>query len=191
MSNATREKDQRARQRLHKPVTPEDEISVSPSKAENPLPFSEFLIPAADNHGHSDRVVVRLPPSMGHQLRLIAGGGKLPLEDTSAVARWCIYKGLQRLEEFVDDPRVSSLQALLNSWIQACQYEEEHATLSRTIEKVVVSVNSLVQNGHTERAQKMVKKISKDLGKIQDRYWRKKFQREISRKLGFLLRGDE
>jgi hypothetical protein len=166
-------------------------ISLDPDDAERSFPVSEFTIPAQDSHGHTAKVISRVPPNFKHQISVILS--KQPFNqvwDTeSDFLRWCIFLGLTRVTEALKDPEVTSLMALIAGHVEAARIEQEHLRFGESLQKISGTVAELMNKGAAPQAKKIILGIKLHIEQIDDPFWRTKYQEELIDRFEFLIGG--
>lgn len=164
------------------------EISTDPSDAEAQYPLNEFLVPVQDSHGHSARAITRMPPGMKQQINIILQTGIFPWETESDFIRWCVYRGLLQVEEKARNPEITSLQALMNSWVAACRYEMEQLHYAQVLDRISESARKLIDQGHWPRAQKLLEEVKENVDMIDEPYWNKRYRKLLEERRDEILR---
>lgn len=162
-------------------------VSIDPEDAESRMPLSEWQVPAQDSHGHTARIVVRIPPGMKHEIGVVIQSKRFPWETDSDFVRWAVHRGLQQVAEQMHDPEVTSLQSLLNSWVAAAKHEQEHLKFQGTLEMVSGIITDLINAGAHANARRIVNDMLENAGKLDDVYWRERYTTEIANRFGGVL----
>lgn len=169
----------------HKPKT-DRRINISPAYAEASAPLKEFLIPAQDAHGHTARVLVRVPPALKNAIAVILASGKYPFHTESDFARLAIYKCVQWINSLGDDPTLKGLSALLNAYIAGARVQQEHMQFTHTLEAVTRTIHELLAREAIPPARQIVQEVSARVDEIEDPYWRKRYREDIAERFKFL-----
>jgi len=168
---------------------PQD-ISVDPDDAESAYPLSEFTLPAQDSHGHTARIITRVPPNMKHQIQVLISKKLYPWETEADFTRWAVYEGLKKVTEHAKDPEVTSLFSLVETWVASARVQQEHLKLGQSLEHISATVSELMNKGAAPAARKIVKDISENIHRIDDPFWRRKYEEDISQRFAFLFEAD-
>ena len=144
----------------------------------------DFQVPASDQKGHSVRKSVRISPQLDMQIDLILGSRKFPYRTEGELLRHAVMKHCRWLLSMQDD--IQSLMPQIETMMEMVRMEEEQRQFSEVVEKIVKEATSLAAEGHVRKARSLVDKAMTQAGKIPDRYWREKYSREITTKLGHL-----
>ena len=174
-------KSPRARRQKHP-------VSMDPADGEARATLSEFSIPAQDSHGHSAKVISRITPAMQRQISLIVETNPFQWETASDFIRWCIFDGQRKVTEYMKNPEITSMMALINSWVAAARVQQEHLKFTASLEVISGVIADLINKGAEPPAKKIVQEILEQVETVEDLFWRKRFEEEIRGKFGFLLK---
>lgn len=164
--------------------------SFDPGDATDHTSPSMFAVPSQDGNRQSARMPpVRVPPSFPRQMDILRSIPALGFKTQSDVHRACINEGLKVVTRVASDPTLSNMQAIIQSWIAACQAEEDNLSFQQTIDQISQTVNKLAGAGAIEKAQALVRYIMKQNHGMDDEYWRERYKQEIENRFGHLLKG--
>jgi len=164
-------------------------LSILPEDSETSWPLSEYMVPAQDSHGHSAKVVIRLPPGLKRQMSIIVSRHVFPFETDTDIARWCLFVGIKALRVKMRDPEISSLHSMTETWKSQAQYNMEHAHFEDILTTLRSTIDSLLSRKALRAARKMIVDVREGLGEL-DAYWKRKYESEIISKYSFLFSKD-
>jgi hypothetical protein len=154
--------------------------------AESTYPLNEWMVPSQDAHGHSAKVICRLPPSYKHEMAVILQKRRYPWDTESDLVRVAIHRLLQAVAKDSKDPEIMSQQAILNALVEMSSRQMEYAHFKATLDRLKVSVQELSDMGAHVQAKKMVRAVEEQIEKFEDDDWRGRYEAEIVKHFKFL-----
>ena len=151
-------------------------------------PKDHFSVPAKDANGDSGRVNFRLMPSMIRQVEILTKqGNPFGWQTPSDFHRWATKIALGKAVEMMDDRFLSNLNHQTNAIMQILNDEnrlkEQRAALDRT--ENTVRELKLMQDH--EGARITLQTIKREIGEMNDRRVRERWQRQFEERFGHLL----
>lgn len=168
---------------------PKGRMSMSSEDAESTYPFSEWMTPSSDSHGHSTKISTRCPPQYKHQIETILQSHKLPIETESDLVRTAVHRLLEQInkEGIIRDPEYSSQQAILNSLVEMSSREMEYSRYKATMEQLQATISELISNHAEPMARKLVAAVKEQVDRFEEDYWRDRYTSELITKYKHLL----
>jgi Arc/MetJ-type ribon-helix-helix transcriptional regulator len=152
---------------------------MDPDDAESSYPLSEWMIPANDQHGHSAKVICRLPPSYKHQIAAILQQGRYPWETESDLVRVAVHRLLMAVDREINNPDITSQQAMLNSVAEVARAQMEYSHFQAVLEKLSLTVQDLTSKGAHPMAKKVIQAVSDQIDRFEEPYWKKRYTDEL------------
>lgn len=169
-----------------KPAPKSKALSPSSHDAETSYPVSEWMVPATDTHGHSAKVFTRVPPSYVHQMSAIIQKRKFPWDTPSDIVRIALHRFLSDVSKVIDDPEITSQQAILNSLVELSSREMEFAHFSDTLEKLGNTIAELLARDAEPMARKMVMEVAAQVSKFETGDWKTRYEKLLDKHKGLL-----
>lgn len=134
----------------------------------------DFIVPAADEKGHSERQWFRVQPGIDRQLDKIVQGRKFPFRTKGDIIRWSVMLGLQVLESLEPGiPSVLRQVDLIAELVREDQFQQE---FENTFQSVSGRVNAHMANGSDGEARKMIARVKSAIDGMPDGAWKIKYQ---------------
>lgn len=168
-----------------KPTTTNaDDIDARPQKYDS----ADFIIPARDSKGESMRVWVRIQPGHDRALSVILNSKKFPFKTTGDILRWCVHRGLAKLEKMEGLPSVTQQVEAMLGVLRDEEFQLE-------FQAVLALTNNVIQRhvaeGSLGEARRVIAKLKSDIDKMPEGYWRTKYQTAIRTQFGHLLNDEK
>lgn len=147
----------------------------------------DFVIPAQDHQGHSERLYCRVQPLHDRQVDKVVASKQFPFRTKGDVMRWCVVRGLKLLETL--EPiavkgfmqQADAIQEMLRDEI----YMQEFMQMFESLQKVV---GQHVAMGAQGEATRLVAQTKFKLEQIEgEPHWRKRALEELNRRFGHML----
>lgn len=162
------------------PTTPRRRrISGASEDSETTFPLSEWMVPSQDAHGHSAKVISRIPPSYKHQMNLILQKGKFPWDTESDLVRVAIHRLLNDVAKVMEDPDVTSQQSILNSLVEVASQQMQYLHFRETLERCIITVQGQIAEGALPQARKLVATVKELIDDFEDPDWKLKYRTEL------------
>lgn len=160
-------------------------MSFNPAAQQGPPSFSEYMVPAQDQHGHSARIDSRIPPSMAKDVSDLIEHGRFPFEGKSDFFRWAIHNGLMACKDLGGTGMSAATKTLVSL------YQEEKANLAykEVMEQLTNTVQRLLAEGATENAKRLVRSAMQVISEMPEPYWRDRYSEALNNRFGHLMRG--
>ena len=145
----------------------------------------EFVIPASDNQGHSNRFWFRGNPQMAREVELMVTGTDFPYRTKGDLLRHAVHRHLKWLRE---QSRVTSVSQQVDLMINLMRDEELHADFLTVFEMLSTRISQHVSNGSEGEAIRLVRMAQDHIGGMPDSYWKDRYLRELEVKFGHLVK---
>ena len=148
---------------------------------------ADFVIPARDHQGHSERGWFQMQPMVDRALDVVLRSKKFPFRTKGDVIRWCVVRGLKVLERLEPEPGFIGKAEII---IEACRVEEYNQTFGTMFEYVQRVVNQSVANKMTGEARRLLATAKAEVMKIPEDEWRNRCLEELKERFGHLMTGE-
>lgn len=166
-------------------------ISFDARDSESAYPLSNYNIPAQDQHGHTARCIVRVPPGMKNQISRLLVQQKFPWETESDFVRWCMARGLDHVDKELQDPEFTSMQSLFNGFVAAARVQTEYAMYGNTLDAITKTLTLLIEMKAFPPARKILQEVTAQIDRIDDPYWFERWTSELKTRFGSLMTADD
>jgi hypothetical protein len=148
---------------------------------------AQFIIPASDAKGHSEREWFRTQPGHDRQADIILRSKRFPFKTKGDLIRWCFVVGMERLLAMEDIDGHWLMQcAAMNEILRDEMYQQDFMATFEAMSRVVSKHQEM---GATGEVRRLVSDMLNQVRKMPDGYWRDKFIKEIDDKFGHYLDG--
>lgn len=154
-------------------------ISGASEDSETTFPLSEWMVPSQDAHGHSAKVISRIPPSYKHQMNLILQRRKFPWDTESDMVRVAIHRLLNDVSKVMEDKEVMSQQAILNSLVEVASQQMQYLHFRETLERCIITVQGQITEGAIPQAKKLIAAVKEHIEEFEDPDWKEKYRTEL------------
>ena len=145
---------------------------------------ADFIIPASDAKGHSERVWCRLQPGHDRQLDIILRSRKFPFHTKGDIIRWATVRGLRILEQMEDVPSVMKQVDMMMDVLSDEQLNQDNMVV---FEKMRERVSAYIASNSNGQARRLVARQKMYAMDIPDEYWRGVYLERIEKEFGYLL----
>lgn len=146
----------------------------------------EFRISATDTKGHSARQWYRCIPAMAAQIEQWVASKKFPYRTSGDLQRHAIYRHMRYLGSL--EPAVS-VTGQVDVILEIMRDDELNKDFLLVFNKLGERVASHVEAGCNKEALRLLLTIQQQVNSMPDGFWRSKYQDEIKKKYGHLLKG--
>lgn len=147
----------------------------------------DFIIPAQDTKGHSERVFVRLQPGHIRDLNVIVNSKRYPFKTFGDIIRLStklIIDALQRLE-----PTLPLVNNQVDVIIQLVRDEQFNQEFNDCFERIAAVMNKYQTYGNKEQATRLLFKIKVQMDMMPYGYWKKKYLEELGNRYAEYFQG--
>lgn len=145
----------------------------------------DFVIPAQDTKGHSERIFYRVQPGMMRDLKVIQSSRRFPFRTIGDIGRLGTKLVIEMLKMM--EP-MQSVSGQVDSIIRIVRDEEFHLEFMGTFEQVGRAINRYISGGEESQARRMLIMIRDEIKKMPVGYWRSKYWKELNAKYGHLMK---
>lgn len=148
---------------------------------------AEFVIPAGDHQGHSERVWCRVQPLHERQVDIVLRSKQFPFRTKGDVVRWCVVRGLKMLEALEPNAIKGFMQQAdtIQEMLRDEMYMQEFMGMFDTLQKVV---NQHIGMGSQGEAARLVAQTKFHLDQIEgEPNWKRKALDKLASQFGHLL----
>jgi hypothetical protein len=145
---------------------------------------AEFIIPASDSKGHSERAWCRLSPGHDRQLDIVLRSRRFPYRTKGDIIRHAIVRTLKWLESMEDVPSVLGQVDMMMDILRDEQMQQEFIAMFEAMQRVI---GNHVSAGATGEARRLVAKMKMQIQKMPDGHWKNRYHEELDTKFGYLL----
>ncbi len=146
----------------------------------------DFVIPARDHQGHSERGWFQMQPLVDRALDVVLREKKFPFRTKGDVIRWCVVRGLKVLERLEPEPGFIGRAEMV---IHTCRLEEYNQTFANMFDYLQKVVNQSVANKMTGEARRLLAVAKAEVMKIPEDEWRNRCLEEMKERFGHLTGG--
>ena len=145
----------------------------------------EFIIPAQDSKGHSERIYYRIPPGMMRDLKIILASKKFPFRTVGDIGRLATKMIIELLTGLEAIPSVNRQVDAIASIVRDEEFQQEFIGIYEQAGRVI---NRYISQGEESQARKMLVAIRDQIRAMPKGYWRKKYWNELNAKYGHLMK---
>jgi hypothetical protein len=147
---------------------------------------ADFIIPASDHQGHSERIFCRVQPQHERAMSVIMKSRRFPFRTTGDLIRWAVVRGVKVLNRMEPMPGFLGMADAINETLRQEMYIQEFMQMFGTMTGVI---QTHIAAGAEGEARKLIATVLGHVRKIDEVYWRKKCEEEIGSRFGHLLEG--
>lgn len=164
-----------------------DEVGVERDDATIPEDERQYLIPASDARGHSERVYCRVQPAVLRLLEEVVGSHKYPFRTRGDALRYCVVNGLKKLAARKEGiPSVIAQAEVVLDILRDDEFQHQFALVFDRLREVVERYQSAGAHGE---ARRVVSQARANFDAMPEGYWKARYLRELIEKYGLLLDG--
>lgn len=146
----------------------------------------EFVIPASDRKGHSERVWVRIQAGHDRQLSTVLNSKWFPYQSKGDIIRHALARHLAWLETIAPVPSVT---AQVNSIIELIREEQFDTELQDIIHKMEEQISLYLAAGQVGRAKSLVSRILSKIDQMPEGEWKDVYKKMINDKYASFISG--
>lgn len=149
--------------------------------------YEDFIIPASDSKGHSDRLTFRCKGGYLRKASEFIHTRKFPYKTPSDLFRHALYRHLQWLAFL--EPTIKTHLGVLEATVEIAKTQQILLQFKNTIEEVRETVEQLESVGMRGQARKLIFQIKKMIdAETSDDAWKEKLKEELETRYGHLLK---
>lgn len=147
-----------------------------------------FIVPGQDNNGNSIREWFRVMPLLDRAMDILLGSKKFPFKNKGDLMRWCVKHGVDTLEEM--EPMEGSVTAQVDTMIYILNGESAAHQFMTLFNVMSNTVGEHIQAQALGEARRVISDMTRQIQKIDNEYWRGRYQGELEKRFGYLLKGE-
>lgn len=146
----------------------------------------EFIVPASDGKGHSDRIWLRIQPGHQRQMSIVLNSKWFPYKSNGDIVRHAIVRHLAWLTGLAPVPSVT---AQVDSIMEMLREDEFNAEFKEVISRLDEQVSHYLAAGQIGRARSLVSRVMSKVDQMPDDDWKDTYKKTITDRYGSLLSG--
>jgi len=151
------------------------------------LKEDDFVVPAANAQGHSEKVRVRMMPEMWKQISGVVQSGKLPFRSNHNFIRWAIREGLRRCQTL--SPIENCRMSIIETMVDIINHHDEQREYAGLFERALSSINRDIADGRAGEARRLATRLYQQIRKMrEDDTWKDRYLEKWEREFGELVR---
>lgn len=157
-----------------------------PADDDDEFKGEQWIYPASNDKGEGMPIGLRIPLNQYRLISEYIAQRRFPYGDKSDLIRHAIAHHLDRLA-LCRNHGQESLHAQVAVINRLIQEQEKNREFIETIANLERFVQLAMQSDDREAASEMVRLVKEQVRKITSPFWRKRYEREIQRRVGFML----
>jgi Arc/MetJ-type ribon-helix-helix transcriptional regulator len=144
---------------------------------------------AADARGHSARMSFRIQPQIVRVMAELVKEFDDEYQEPADLIRHSIREHIRRLQDyrdFVEDDRIRSTMAQVNSMLQVLEMEEQQADFELVITKAHEVVTKMYAAGAHGEVVRLLRDLRTKVGTMASDFWKEKYLNELKVRFGHL-----
>lgn len=133
---------------------------------------ADFIIPAQDAKGHSERVYASIQPGDSRSLDIIRESRRFPFRTKGDIIRWAIHQGIKQLEAMEDVPSVSAQVDMIAALVREEQFNSEY---EHTFDQMAGVINRHMSNGAYGEVRRVIAHARAMMDRMPDGYWKDRY----------------
>lgn len=147
---------------------------------------ADFVIPASDHQGHSERVWCRIQPQHDRAISVIMKSGNFPFRTEGDFMRWAIVRAIAVCNQLEPMPGFIGAADAITEILRQEAYLQELTSMFAKMETVI---NHHIATGANGEARKLLQTILGRIRAIEEPYWKRKCEDDLVKRFGHLLEG--
>jgi hypothetical protein len=170
--------------------TPRNHPAV-PDDPESADTYTErrLVVPASDAKGRSERIWVRLQPSLIRACQMLVASKMYPWKTPGDFQRFAIYDTMRRLMRDAP-PKVNSILLQLEAMKDILQHEEMQAEFVGVFERATRVIEVYRNAGANDEARRVIAELRAQINGMPDGYWKTRHRRDLGARFKDLMQGD-
>ncbi len=150
----------------------------------------EFRVPGKDTQGHSSRVWCTVQPDHERLVDIIVQSRRFPYRTKGDLYRHAIDRHVKWLETLGGEG-ISSIYQTVDVILDVMREEERHADFRAVFDPLATRIANYLSQGQIDMAASLAARINSHIEAMPDGMWKEKYQAEMVRRFGYLLRTGE
>jgi len=147
----------------------------------------EFIVPASDVKGHSDRIWVRIQSGHDRQMSIVLNSKWFPYRSKGDIVRHAIQRHLAWLETLRPVPSVT---AQVDSIIEILREDEFNEEVQEVVGKLEEQVGRYLAQGNSGRAKSLISRVIAKIDQMPESEWKDIYRKSITDRYSGLLSGE-
>lgn len=143
-----------------------------PNRAPSKYDPSDFIIPAQDSKGHTERVYASIQPGHSRQLDIVLQSHRFPFRTKGDIIRWAIKEGIGKLENLEDIPSVTAQVDVITNLMREEQF---HAEYEATFDQMAGVISRHMANQAYGEVRRVIAQVRSAIDKMPDGYWKDRY----------------
>lgn len=136
--------------------------------------MDEFLIPARDTNGHSNRTYFRISPTMERAVSVVLQNKELPYRTASDLMRHAVYRHLGWLHKIEPD-MPTHFQASLEAILEIVREDEHRSSMEGVFDTLGRRLEFHLDRGDMGEAYRLAALIRGQIRRIADCAWKERY----------------
>lgn len=149
----------------------------------------EFLIPASDAKGHSERQWLRVQPGHDRMMDMLIASKKFPFRTKGDFMRWAVWTGFQVLEHMEPDlPSVTRQVDVIIGMVRDDEFRKEFEDTFKSIgERIALHMSE----GREGEAKSLIAGMQAAIGQMPETGWRDRYEARFKKQFSAYLKVDK
>jgi hypothetical protein len=133
---------------------------------------ADFIIPAQDSKGHSERIYASIQPGHSRQLDILLQSRRFPFRTRGDIIRWGVKEAIAKLEQMEDVPSVSAQVDVITNLMREEQF---HAEYEATFDQMGGVIARHMANQAYGEVRRVIAQVRAAIDKMPDGYWKDRY----------------
>lgn len=150
---------------------------------------AEFIVPASDHHGHSERPYFRMSASMLQQIKDISNNLAFPYRrnEYGMVIRHAIMRHIKWIHTISPVPSITrQVEAIL----EIVREDEFHQDFDSVFDAMQEAVNKHMNSGRPGMAKSLLKRVASRIHDMPSGDWADMYEAEFDKRFGGVMEGE-
>lgn len=146
----------------------------------------EFIVPASDGRGHSDRIWLRIQSGHDRQMSIVLNSKWFPYRSKGDIIRHAIVRHLSWLETLAP---MQSVTAQVDSILEMMREEEFNNEFKEVMSRLDDQVSHYLASGQVGRARSLVARVLSKVEQMPESEWKDSYVQTINEKYSSMAAG--
>ena len=153
---------------------------------------SDYIVPAQDNKGHSERLWVRVQPMLDRQIDIIRNSKHFPFRTKGDVVRFAIDKTVRELLSQAEKSgeRLASVMTQVDVIKDFVRDEIYHQDFIQTFEDFNRVIQRYLGSNAMGEAKRVIAQVDAYIERMPDCYWKTEYKKKMDKDYGHLFSDD-
>ena len=153
--------------------------------SKQPYNAREFVIPASDGKGHSVKLTFRVIQAYLRRINVVISSKKFPYKTASDLLRHALHRHLDFLSQL--EPEIPVDLASIEFVNEIINAERERIDFGKSFDQLSLTIQDLLARGARGEVKRLILKVSSQVERMEEGYWRDWYSQEIKNRFGHLL----